>query len=348
LPQGTSNIRIDYTALSLSNPERVFFRYKLNGVDEGWVDAGNRRQAFYTRLGPGDYRFQVIASNNDGVWNTGGATLNFVIPPTFVQTRTFLVICSICGVVALWVLYSLRIHQIAGRIQGRLQERVAERERIARELHDTLLQGFQGLILRFQSVANRMPPGEPLRQLMEQELEGADEVLAEGRDRVRDLRTTDSGANLAESLAAVMDRLSLDNSPKLRLTEEGAPRELHPIVRDEIMQIVNEAIFNAVQHAKAEQIEVLIAYHRSELRVQVRDDGVGIAPEILDKGGRRDHFGLTGMRERAARMRTQFKLLSRPSGGTEIELIIPGGVAYAMGERGGMGRFLHHLLTRGN
>jgi hypothetical protein len=157
LPKGASKLQIDYTALSLSIPERVRFRYRLDGVDKDWVEAGGRRQAFYTNLKPGRYRFQVVAANNDGVWNDKGAVLAFEIPPTFVQTSLFRTLCVLALIGLLWGLYALRLRQVSDRIHGRLQDRMAERERIARELHDTLLQGIQGLMLRLQSVADQIP-----------------------------------------------------------------------------------------------------------------------------------------------------------------------------------------------
>lgn len=328
LPAGVTNLRFDFAALSLSIPERVRFRYRLEGVDDGWVDPGDRRQAFYTKLAPGRYRFQVIAANNDQVWNRTGASLVLVIPPTFVQSAWFLALCLLAGAGVLWLLYSLRLRRVSERIRIGLEERLAERERIARELHDTLLQGFQGLILRFQAVADRMPDDQPARALMERALDRADEVLVEGRDRVRKLRIEEGCGELSQIFAAAAERLALDHTVKVRVIVEGAPRALHPIARDEISMIGNEAIFNAFQHANARNIEIGIVYHRSELRVRFRDDGVGVAADVLE-GGRPGHFGLAGMRERAQGLRAEFAARSRLGAGTEIELTIPAAVAYA-------------------
>ncbi|MEJ0042222.1 MAG: triple tyrosine motif-containing protein [Rhizomicrobium sp.] len=328
LPMGVSNLRIDYEALSLAVPERVRFRYRLDGVDNGWVDPGDRRQAFYTKLGPGDYRFQVIAANNDGVWNTTGATLRFSIPPTFFQSRWFLLLCLLAALAALWLLYSLRMRQVSARIRDRLEERLRERERIARELHDTLLQGFQGLILRFQSVADRIPAGEPTRQLMNDVLDRADTVIVEGRDRVRDLRSSAEHDDLSLMVATTIDNLMPDSSISIRMISEGTPRPVHAVVRDEISRIVREAVFNVVRHAQAKNVEIGIAYKRRELSVHVRDDGKGIDPDTLSRGGREGHYGLTGMRERAQGIRAEFVLSSGPGAGTEIELTIPAAAAY--------------------
>src|SRR5262249_40044483 len=153
----TTDLQIDYTALSLAVPEKVRFRYRLEGVDKDWQDAGTRRAAFYTRLGPGDYHFQVKACNNDGVWNKQGARLDFNIAPAWYQTNLFWLLCIIAGLLVLWALYRLRLRRMAALYQGRMEERLAERERIAQELHDTLLQSVQGLSMKFYALTRRIP-----------------------------------------------------------------------------------------------------------------------------------------------------------------------------------------------
>jgi signal transduction histidine kinase len=330
LPEGVANLQIDYTALSLSTPERVHFRYRLEGVDANWIDANGRRQAFYTKLAPGQYTFNVVAANGSGVWNNEGATLAFVIPPTFTQTKWFLLLCIAAGMGVAWLLYSMRLQQVAARIRVGLEERLAERERIARELHDTLLQGFQGLMLHFQSVADSMPPGQPAHELMERALERADDVLVEGRDRVSDLRAIDCHGDLALAFAAAVKKLTPDPLVKFLVAVEGASRSLHPLVRAEVFKIGSEAIFNAFRHARAESIEVGFVYQRKQFIMRVRDDGIGIDPDILERGGRQGHFGLTGMRERAEKIRAELTLASRTGAGTEIELVVPAKVAYAI------------------
>ena len=164
---------------------------------------GARREALYTNLGPGDYRFRVTASNNDGVWNKTGASIAFTIAPAFYQTKWFYALCGLAFVAILTGLYRVRVRQVAAQVRGRLEARLGERERIARELHDTLLQGMQGLILRFQAASDRIPAGQPARQLMEQSLDRADKLLAESRDKVKDLRPSASNvADFAQALAA--------------------------------------------------------------------------------------------------------------------------------------------------
>jgi signal transduction histidine kinase len=328
LAKGTSKVEIDYTATSLQVPERVRFRFRLEGVDKDWVDAEGRRQAFYTNLGPGAYRFRVIASNNDGVWNTTGASLGFRIAPLWWQTWAFKALVALALGAAIWMLYRLRLRQVSERLRARLQERLDERERIARELHDTLLQGVAGLTLKLQSFAEQMPAGQPARKLMEQALDRADEMLAEGRDRVRNLRDAQASDVLPDVLAATADRLRLDPAIEIKIQVDGPQRPLHPVVFDEVVAIATEALFNAFTHAQAEHVAVEVRYERNQLVVRVHDDGVGIERQVLE-GGREGHFGLTGMRERAAKIQGQLLVRSSPGAGAEVTIAVPAGQAYS-------------------
>jgi len=329
LAKGTSKLRIDYTALSLSVPERVHFRFRLEGFDKDWQDAGTRRQAFYTNLGPGKYRFHVIASNEDGVWNEEGASMELVLPPTFFQTKWFIALCVLMLSAIVSMLYMLRSRQLALRIRSRLEGRLAERERIARDLHDTLLQGIQGLILRFQSVSQRIPPSEPARQLMEKALERADEMMVEGRDRVRGLRATTQVANdLPEALAQAGEEFAQDNSTHFALMVQGTAQPLHPIVGEETYRIGREAIANAFGHAYAGKVEVEISYTRWQLRLSIRDNGRGIDEAILAAGGRPGHWGLSGMHERAQKFGAKLEIWSRLGTGAEVRLTVPSATAY--------------------
>jgi signal transduction histidine kinase/ligand-binding sensor domain-containing protein len=330
LPMHTTDLQIEYTAGSLTVPERVRFRYKLEGLDRDWQDVGARREALYTNLGPGRYTFRVAASNNDGVWNDSGASLELAIAPAFYQTGWFYALCALACVASLTALYRVRVRQVAAQVRGRLEARLAERERIARELHDTLLQGMQGLIWRFQAATDRIPAAEPARQLMERSLDRADELLAEGRDRVKDLRPAASGApDLANALAAEGEQFAQETSVEFRVIVNGTWRELHPIVREEGLVIGRESLSNAFRHARASRIEVEIGYNRAALHVRIRDDGQGIDANVLDAGGRPGHFGLLGMRERAKKLGAQLEVWSKPGAGTEIELCVPARVAYA-------------------
>nr|MEA2797488.1 hypothetical protein [Phenylobacterium sp.] len=328
LAKGTSKLQIDYTATSLAVPERVRFRYRLEGIDKDWVDAGGRRQAFYTNLGPGTFRFRVIASNNDGVWNTTGATLGLRIAPLWWQTWAFKALVALAFGAALWMLYRLRLRQVGERIRARLQERLDERERIARELHDTLLQGVAGLTLKLQSFAEQMPAEQPARKLMEQALDRADEMLAEGRDHVRNLRDAQASEVLPDVLAATAERLRLDPAIEFKVQVDGEQRPLHPVVFDEVVAIANEALFNAFTHSHAEHITVEVRYERNQLVVRVHDDGVGIEGQVLERG-REGHFGLTGMRERATKIRGRLSIRSSPGAGADVTIAVPSGLAYS-------------------
>ncbi len=328
LPALTKSLQIDYTALSLSIPERVRFRYKLDGSDKDWQDAGTRRQAFYTNPKPGSYRFRVLACNNDGVWNESGATLDISIAPAFYQTTWFQGLYWVSGGAIVWLLYLFRLKQATTQIHGRLEERLSERTRIARELHDTLLQSFQGLMLRFQVVHELLPPGKAKEQL-EQTLARADQAIAEGRDAVHDLRSsTEVPDDLGQAVRALGDELASEESATFHLVVEGPARELHPIPRDEIYRITREALRNAFIHAGARQIEAEITYDPRRLRLRIRDDGRGIDPAILE-AGRSGHYGLPGMRERATQIGAKLNIWSGVGTGTEIELSIPGSIAYA-------------------
>lgn len=327
LPPGSSNLQIDYTALSLSIPERNRFRYRLEGVDPDWVDAGDRRQVFYTQLEPRSYRFHVIASNNDGVWNEVGATLAFSIAPTFLQSIWFKILIGLIVAGLAWLAYSLRLRQQAARLQGRFDIRIAERERIARELHDTLLQSIQGLILRFQSIANRVPADSELQSSIHGAIDRADAVLIEGRARVRDLRTT-TDDDLSKAILDIADNAIPGDIPDFALTVEGTPRALHALVAEELLRVAGEAIRNAVQHANARTIRAVLSYGRSSLRLTLRDDGAGMSDAILAVGEKQGHYGLIGMRERAKRIGGRLEISSREGAGTEIALTVAGRTAY--------------------
>lgn len=330
LPAATANIEIDYAALSFANPRQVGVRYRLEGFDSTWRDPGTRRQAFYTSLPPGKYRFRVIAANDDGVWNRSGAAVAFEIPPTFVQSRGFIALCIALGLLLLWSSYRLRLAHMASRIRIRLEARLGERERIARDLHDTLLQGIQGLIWRFQAAADHIPTEDPVRQMLEQSLDRADQLLGESRDKVQDLRPVTAGSGeLGQALATEGRYLSNLHPARLKVSVQGASRDLHPIVREEGYLVSREALCNAFQHAGAGAIEVEVTYGETALQVRIRDDGRGISDDVLDAGERPGHFGLTGMRERAKRLGAQLDVWSRPGAGTEVDLRIPANVAYS-------------------
>ncbi len=334
LPPLVRDLQINYTALSLVAPEKNRFRYRLEGRDADWQDAGNRRQAFYTDLDPGNYRFRVIASNNSGVWNEQGASLDFSIAPAYWQTNWFRAACVAAVLLVLWALYQLRLRQIAQRFNARLEERVGERTRIARDLHDTLLQSFQGLLLRFQTVYE-MLPGRPsaARVVLGSAIDQTAHAITEGRNAVQGLRastleTNDLAlaiTNLGEDLAA---EARVDKPVAMSVAIEGSPRTLQPIVRDEAYRIAAEALRNAFRHADAKELEVELRYDARQLRLRIRDNGRGIPSEYLAAEGRAGHFGLRGMRERAELMGGRLTIWTAPDSGTEVELTIPAAHAY--------------------
>jgi len=215
----------------------------------------------------------------------------------------------------------------------RLEERVSERTRIARELHDTLLQSFQGLLLKFQVVSDRLAAG-PAKQDLERAINDAAEAITEGRDAVQDLRSSTATTNdLAGAISALGQELAINQtsngSPLFHVEVEGTPRNLHPILRDEVYRIAAEALRNAFRHAQARRIESEILYQERQLRLRVRDDGKGLDPAVLRGEGRPGHFGLRGMRERAALIGARLDVWSKLHSGTEIELTVPASRAYA-------------------
>jgi signal transduction histidine kinase len=328
LPPLTRDVDIRYTALSFVAPAQVRFRYILEGQDKTWRDAGAGREASYTNLTPRSYRFRVIACNNDGLWNETGDTLTFTIAPAYYQTSWFALLCAGALGGALWLFHLLRLKRATEQVWQRMGGRLEERERIARELHDTLLQGFQGLMLRIHAVMKTLPETEPAHQMMEQVLDRADGVLLEGRQRVRDLREEGhSDSELSQALTRCGEEISQGQSVRFSVSVLGKLQPLDPIVFSEVYRIAREALINAFQHASAAKIEVELTYGGAEVRVRIRDDGAGIDPLIL-KGGRAGHWGLSGMRERAEKIGAKLNIWSQSGAGTEIELTIPANVAY--------------------
>lgn len=329
LPPLIRDLQIDYTALSLVAPEKILFRYKLEGRDSDWQEAGNRRQVFYNDLGPGNYRFHVMACNNSGVWNETGTYVDFSIAPAYYQTAWFRVSIVILLLLVLGALYQLRLRQVARVVRARMEERLEERERIARDLHDTLLQSVQGLILKFSAVSKQIPPDLPARTALEKTLDHADQVLAEGRDSIRNLRVTSASLNdLPAAFRSVAEEALQGGDAIFKMVVEGRVRDLHPLVLEECYCIGREAIINALSHSAGQHVEAEITYDTRQFRLRVRDDGRGIEPEILEAGGRSGHWGLQGMRERAEKIGGQLRFWSRPETGTEVELTVPGATAY--------------------
>jgi hypothetical protein len=332
LPPRVRDLAIDYTALSLVVPEKVRFRFKLEGQDADWREVVNQRRVEYSNLPPRHYRFRVMACNNSGVWNEEGAALDFAVDPAYWQTNWFRALCAAAFLGMLWGLYLLRVRQLAHQFDMTVEARVGERTRIARELHDTLLQSFQGLMLRFQTV-DEMLPARPMeaKEALEGALERADQAIIEGRDAISDIRgSTVGGHDLGEERAA-----GDGGAVTYRVLVEGTPRSVSPILQDEIYRIARESLRNAFRHAEARSIETEITYGDSLLRLRFRDDGKGIDPRVLERGGRSRHWGLPGIRERAKQIGAQLEVWSELGAGTEVELSIPGLIAYEESSRRG-------------
>ena len=332
-------LQIDYTSPAFLVPEKVKFQYRLEGHDRHWQEAGTRRQAFYTDLPPGKYSFRVMACNSNGVWNENAAKLDFSIAPAYYQTNWFRAFCAAVFVAMLWMAYHLRVRGLAKQFNMTLDARVTERTRIARELHDTLLQSFHGLLMNFQT-ASRLLPGRPAeaKEKLDSSIEQAEEAILEGRDAVQDLRSSTVQSNdLAKTISTLGEELATDStnslSPKFRVAVEGVPRDLHPILRDEVYRIAAEALRNAFRHAQARQIEVAIRYDKQQFRLHVRDDGRGFDPVVSASRGREGHYGLPGMSERAKIVGGKLTVWSEVGAGTEVELQIPASTAYAKAPR---------------
>ena len=335
LPPLVRDVEIDYTALSLVAPEKNLFRYKLEGFDRDWQDVGNRRQAFYTNLPPRAYRFRVIACNNSGVWNEAGAILDFSILPAYYQTMWFRLSCGAAFLVLLWALYQLRLQQLRHQLAIGLEARINERTRVARELHDTLLQSFQGAVFQFQAARKLLlRNADNAMQVVDDAIQAAEEGITEGRAAIQDLRPEPAAQRDLPELLNAAGHESAGaqrpdgHSPNFSVIVEGKQQTLPPMLQDEVYRISREVIRNAFAHAAASNIEVEIRYDRDQLRVRIRDDGKGIDPKILEDGGQTGHWGISGMRERAQRIGSRLDFWSDMGAGTEVQLTVPAEMAY--------------------
>jgi ligand-binding sensor domain-containing protein len=334
LAAGTQHVELHFDTIELASPEVIRLQYRLDDVDREWLDADSSVTAVYSGIPVGTHRFHVRACNSDGVWDQIGIVYNVTRKPYFHETNLFhLVAVVMFGGLTLmlfWALYRFRLGQISREFDVRLEERLEERTRIARELHDTLLQSFQGVMLRFQIVDNLLPAGRA-----KEELELAlDRAIVEGRETIQNIRSSALANNeLAEAVRDLGEELACEDSAEFHLVIEGAPRSVDPILRDEIYQIARETVRNAFRHAQAQRIEVEICYGEIQFWLRIRNDGRGIPPAVMEKG-RPGHYGLQGIRERAKRIGAELNIWS--GAGTEIELKVPGSIAY--------GSFRAHVL----
>lgn len=330
LPAGERRLHIAFSINSLAVPVRNRAFYRLDGQDGGWIAAGVRREASYTNLGPGRHVFQVVGMNGDGAGNRHGASIAIVIPPTFVQSWPFKLLCAVLAGGLLWLAYVIRLRIVARQIRSRMLDRLRERERVARDIHDTLLQSIQALMLRFQRAADTLPAGHAARSDLEAAMDQADDVVAEGRDRLRDLRRADGLNDPEGALRDLAGRQLAGTVIQPVVRSLRTVRPIDPIAWDELANIAGETMINVARHAHASQLTVELVYQPTALVLRIIDDGIGI-PEAVARDGRRDHYGIPGMRERAARIGGVLRIERRREGGTEVAVTVPAAMAYRGG-----------------
>jgi signal transduction histidine kinase/ligand-binding sensor domain-containing protein len=328
IPGLSQRIIFTYMGLSLSAPERVKYRYMLEGFDRGWSAPTAATEAGYSNLQPRTYRFRVGASNADGVWDGGDASIPVEIEPMFWQTWWFnCAVAAACLLVA-GALYRYRLRRLTSELNVRFEERLSERTRIAQELHDTLLQGFLSASMQLHVAVDRMPSDSPAKNHLGPVVDLMNRVIHEGRNTVQGLRSSFSGPpELGQAFSSITQELAIPPEIDFRVILRGMPRPLHPILRDEVYRIGREALVNAFRHSQGSRVEIELEYAPRGLNLSVHDNGRGIDPKLF-RSGREGHWGLTGMRERAERIGAQLHVWSNPEGGTEIDLSVPGHVAF--------------------
>ena len=301
----------------------------LEGQDKDWQDVGSRRQATYTNLGPGDYTFCVRAASGTGPWNELAIPLRIHLKPPFYQAIWFYLLCAIALFALLWLTYSLRVQQLTDRLKGRMEERARERVRIARDLHDTLLQGIQGLVLRFHFATEQLAEDGPVRTMLATALDRADHVIKEGREKVMELRSDSTApAELEKHLRKAVDSVPVAENCRVTITVHGMPRLSRGPVQDELYWIGREAFINAVLHSEAAEIQLEITYKDVEISLRCIDNGCGIAADGMQVNRKEGHWGIIGMRERARTLYCSLEILSRLGVGTQIAIAVPARKAY--------------------
>lgn len=327
IPPGSHRVIFSFSGLSLSVPERVRFKYKLDGFDKSWSEPVTSHEAVYTNLGAGAYHFHVMACNSFGVWDRQDAVLALRVAPHWFETSWFRVLFIVSVISLTLAFYRLRVRQIAKAISTRFDERLAERTRIARDLHDTFLQTVQGSKLVADNALDDGTEPARLRRAMEQISVWLGQATQEGRAALNSLRISTLERN---DLAAALERATqngiVSTSMAVTFSVVGEAREMHPIVRDEVYRIGYEAIQNAHTHSKASTLEVELKYGQ-DLTVRVKDDGVGMDTAALLRG-KEGHYGLQGMRERASRIRGKLTIVSSEKSGTEVTVIVPGRIVF--------------------
>ncbi|UCJ18596.1 histidine kinase [Pseudomonas sp. MM211] len=327
LAADTQRIVIDYTALNLRAPHSLSFRYRLRGYDRDWIEAGRQRRATYTGLPAGDFRFEVQAFDQGGGEPAAPTVLAFSVEPVFYLRPLFYLPLATTLLLGLWWLHRLVVHRDRRRLQLRLQAQQSERERIARELHDTLLQGLQGLMLRFQAATDTLTVDHPARPRLEHALDRADEVMHEGRERVQELRQPSPGIDLPaalERLGATLDEPGITFTVQVK----GHRRALQAAVHDEAYRIAAEAIGNALRHGAARRIEIGLVYGARCFQLHIDDDGQGIPASYAAAQGRPGRWGIRGMHERASGIGARLEVRPLPATGTRVQLELSARLAY--------------------
>lgn len=330
LPAGTMQVRVGFTALELGFPDRVRFRYRLRGVDTAWHESADQREASYNRPGPGTFHFDVLASTTAGQWSAQPTTLVFHIAPLFWQTVWFRFVCAGAFVLLVAALMLWRLRTLAQRIRLRMDGRLAERVRIARELHDTVLQGFHALLLHMDAATRKLEKDDPARPGLSRSIELARHLLEEGRDRIVRMRAAPlSDARFADELYADLSPLGAARGCAVEVVTEGDERPIALLARDEVRAIALETVCNALLHGAPSVVRVELAFRRKQLVLRVADDGSGAT--LVDgqpplKAGR---WGVVGMFERAGRLGARLGFDSEPGKGFVTTLSVPASCAYA-------------------
>jgi signal transduction histidine kinase len=328
-PPDIQTLAVRYFGLDLTDPKRVIYRYRLNGLDDSWQDVGSRTEALYTHLRPGQYSFQVMASNGNDVWTTPVSSVTFTILPRFYERRWFQVLAVLASVLLVWFGLSLRVRHVSRDIKIRAEERANERIQIARDLHDTLLQGVQGLLLSFHVAAQKVPPDHESKRALEKALTTADQIILEGRNRVSRLRSDDlTDAELTSLIEGVAANLNDAGGVEFAVERTGGKDSLRRDVADEVFNIAREALTNAFRHSEASRVVVELDYDKRKFRMSCHDNGRGFDVGALQANGKNGHWGLLGMEERAAKIGGEFSCKSATGKGTEVSVHLPARRAY--------------------
>jgi len=328
LPPRTHRVEINYSGLSLTDPRKVTFRYRLPGFDSQWSQASTRRFSTYTNLPPGSYHFEVMAANEDGIWNETPDRLAFTLAPAFYQTKWFLALCALALMLAGILLFRLRVRSASDRLRLRFEERLDERVRVAQDLHDNLLQEVMGISLQLEIADELTPPGAAGKPILRRALQLSESALTHGRGALTTLRATAlTRQDIYQALTLAAAPFSEERRRAVHYNTHGSELPVRAGVGEEIVQIGREALRNALQHTDG-TVRVDIHYAARRFCLVVDDEGQGMSSTIMESGVP-GHFGLNGMRERAARIASTLTIESKVRGGTHVQLNVPARMAYS-------------------